>query len=368
MKNMSIKLGDHTLKQSDCEPHLGGVLATSLKASKEYILERIKSCQHMCYAAQSLGSSIIPVTPTILSKIYQKACIPKLCYAMEIVQFSEELTSELEEFHKKNAKLFQGLSSNTANVGALKTIGWNSIKSYIEIMKMMFLWRLLLLPMSSWYKQIVIRLVEGHSRGCNQSSGPIQSIVEVCQKYELMNIILAAMHTGCYEMVQDLKKIIISKVKDHDEMESRVNTMMYRSLQLVDIKDWRSVGWWCFAKKYPWQVNKCRVIVRLLLNSYRLGTVVCPLCMCGQTNDIVHILFQCQAIECKRKVLLAEIYDVAPGALRADLEEMSMSVKTEYFLNALKCDFICEWTDLYNAVIRFVILLYKEYESLCTLR
>ena len=62
----------------------------------------------------------------------------------------------LESFHFKAAKIVQGLSDQAVNVGSLITVGWKPIDLHIDHLRLMFLWRLLLLLMTNVYKTVMI--------------------------------------------------------------------------------------------------------------------------------------------------------------------------------------------------------------------
>ena len=105
---------------------------------------------------QGLESIRIPVNLVPFSKLYQSVCIPKLCYGLRITEVSEESSSNLESFNYKAAKLCQGLQPNVCNPGALATVGWSSIHNVVDSMKIKFLFQIIMLPISSIYKRVLI--------------------------------------------------------------------------------------------------------------------------------------------------------------------------------------------------------------------
>ena len=146
---MEILLGSDKLNISDSEPHLGSVLATTPKLAQEFMFKRIQSCQKVCYAIQSLGSKTVPLTPVISDKLYMSVCLPKLFYATEIMDIDPKTMDLMENFHIEKAKMFQGLSKNACNTGCLLTMGWSTIEAIIDVHKLLFIWRVLMLPMES---------------------------------------------------------------------------------------------------------------------------------------------------------------------------------------------------------------------------
>ena len=108
----------------------------------------------MFYAAHCIGSYTVPVTSVTSSKIYWSACAQKLCYGIEVIDVSDESIAELERFHFDAAKQCQGLLKNTANYGALVTVGWSTLNAHCDIVRLLFFWRLLLMPMSCFIRRL----------------------------------------------------------------------------------------------------------------------------------------------------------------------------------------------------------------------
>ena len=82
-----------------------------------------------------------------------------MAHGLEILPLSDTSYQILEQAHGAMAKMVQGQSKQTANVVPLATLGWCSMNSHLDLLKLMFLWRLMLLPMSNIYKQVtMIRL------------------------------------------------------------------------------------------------------------------------------------------------------------------------------------------------------------------
>lgn len=236
-------------------------------------------------------------------------------------------------------------------------------------MKIMFLWRILLLPMANWYKQIAVEKIIQYTHGYDdQRQGPIWNILKVYEKYSLMKLLVDSVQQGEYIGKMTFKKMVKATITDHDRKMLTANSLMYRSLEHLDLNNWRMVGWWSYGKECPWYIKRCRLVVRLLLNSYRLGNQICALCINGQQNNILHILFQCEALADDRIDLWQAVCDSAPKQLAHELRNMTVTKQCEYLLNALKCDYVKEWSKLYKAMMFYVCTLYMEYDSMNNIR
>lgn len=365
-KDMNITLGGYKIKESKSEPHLGGVLATTAAKEQEYINLRIDACQNMCYASQSLGSSSVPVTPVILSKLYHSVCLPKLCYAVETMELDPKCIDTMETFHAKNAKMFQGLPSNTCNIGSLTALGWSTISALIDIYRLLFMWRMLLLPMQCVYKVIILKRIMNQMLLTNDFKGPVNKILTACKKYGLCQIVLNGVLYGDYISQAEWKKVVKESVYKMDTKRQKVHTKVYKSMSLINdnfVGSHVISPWWIYSKTFPRQVKKCRVLIGLILNSYRLGRKRCVFCIDGHQNDIAHILFQCKKLEDTRKDLWYTVKTHCPPQLWNDINAMSPSDCCMFVLNAFNCNFVIEWKDLYRSTANYVHVMFRLYQK-----
>ena len=98
----------------------------------------------------------VPMNPIVSSKFYTQAILPKITYGLDILPLEENGMEKLEICHCNASKIFQQLQSQASSIGCSATIGWKSIRSYIDIMCLLFIWKILLLPMSCIYKILLL--------------------------------------------------------------------------------------------------------------------------------------------------------------------------------------------------------------------
>ena len=158
-KKNDVFIGPHKLALSCKEPHLGVVLSSQDKYEQEFLRDRISKCKMMCYCIQSLGSYRVPVNPIVGNKLYKTVVVPKLCYGSEVLDISDVSMESMETFHSQSAKMFQGLPSQTANVGSIITAGYNTCEKMVDIMRIIFLFRVLSLTMNCVYKVCMLRRI-----------------------------------------------------------------------------------------------------------------------------------------------------------------------------------------------------------------
>ena len=144
MPDLPVKLGSFELKHVTCNKHMG-ITLTSQRNTSLIVSEMIGKARQSLYVARGLGSSSVPVTPRVLSKIYNSVSMCKMIYGVEATFVSESDVKELEQAHRQHARLIQSLPINAPNAAVLAPLGWLSIKAQIAIKKLIFLWKIITL-------------------------------------------------------------------------------------------------------------------------------------------------------------------------------------------------------------------------------
>ena len=131
------------------------------------------------------------------------------------------------------------------------------------------------------------------------------------------------------------------------------------SLMTLNTQGHQILGWWHYAKYAPYEIRKCQTVVRLLLNSNRMGKKQCMMCMTSQYDDITHILFNCQHLNAMRVVLWNSVISTCPFQLGAAMEVMSINERVQFILNAMNCEFVQEWSLVYQSLLYFIHTMYS---------
>ena len=361
--NTVIKLGKSKVKLADNETHLGVCLASNQAAENEHIKDRITTCKSICYGILSIGSYQVPTSPVTASKLYNDVCIPKLCYGVEIMTVGSESLSTMEVFHNTSAKIFQGLPLQCANPGSLGSIGWLSLESVIDLSRLVFMWKVLAMPISCIYKRIMIRrIIYLIDKG--QGTGPTWNMVKTYIKYGIFYMLRESVETGTYMDYSEFKKQAKRIVSDLDFRRHKITCTLYKSLAGMEsnYKDKQHpVGWIYHMHRAPECSKKCRCIIRLLLNVHRLGKNMCPLCTMFKNDRIEHILFECSSEAIVRTALWNKVLQACPGVLATEINSMDVSSKVKFILNAFKCEYIPEWENVYTEMCNFIYGVYNQY-------
>ena len=365
-KNVKIMLGDICIKVVDYEQHLGTILSYKEVCENDYIQERIKSCKSICFATQSLGSYRTPVTPVTSSKLYWQVCIPKLCYGVEVMNISENSKESLENFHNTMAKHQQGLPNHCSNVGSRGTIGWKMLDTHIDILRLLFMWRLFLLPCKCIYKCIILKRFETMVDSHVQHKGPTWRYIQTCRKYGILNLVIDAVRSGSYMTIEQWKGLIKNKLNELDLKRWHIMCRTYKSLSMLNykIEAYQISSWWlhCFRDPYFSRQNRC--IVRLLLNTKRRGRTKCMLCSTN-LNTVDHVLFECPNVADVRKHWWQLFEDRCPPEFVLSVNSMSSKERCKFLLNGFNVYYNHEWKDIYDYVSHFICNVDSKYDALC---
>ena len=76
---------------------------------------------------------------------------------------------------------------------------------------------------------------------------------------------------------------------------------------------------------------------------------------------MAHILFECTSGDVMRDLMWTKVVQACPGQLAGELNKMNSMCKTKFVLNALYCDYVVEWQELYIAICEFAFKVYSQY-------
>ena len=363
-KNLLVKfkLGKISIERSKCEILLGTVLSNNKNAAQKCYRKRISSCKTMLYAAQSIGSYVVPLSPVTAKKLYWSSCVPKLMYGMECENIDDDTMIEIEKFHCKAAKHCQGLPNNTSNCGAIITVGWQSLSSYRDTMLLLFFWKILLLPMECIYKRMLIfRLTYIFYNVDNRMLlGPTKIFVDTCVRYGLLKMLKESVMSGVYIGMKEWKKNVNKVSLLRDQQKKDLEYMFYKVLDYLNVTSYSMSAWWHHAHLNPTYSRKVRSVIRVLLNVDRMGLKVCEHCEIPVIRSIEHVLFQCYFMRCMREKLWSLVTIECPKQLRDEMNMMTDKERSIFILNCFNCKYISEWRDIYSAVINFIYYMWKE--------
>ena len=148
--HIMITFGGNELKPKTEGKHMGVI------QMKEVCAKRIGKGKQALYAGLGLGSRSVRTSPNTLSRVYWSISIPKMLYGVEVTPLSDEDVSDLEQAHRQNAIMVQGLPTTVPKPAPLALLGWQTIESFIAYLKIMFMIRTLCLDNQNVYRKLMI--------------------------------------------------------------------------------------------------------------------------------------------------------------------------------------------------------------------
>ena len=188
------------------------------------------------------------------------------------------------------------------------------------------------------------------------------------QKYSLYNQLIDAVENGEYMEYHTFRKFVRHGVCDKDLQKWKVTSKLYKSMEMVDIRNrccYERLGWIDYMHKDIQYSRKCRMVIKLLLNVFRLGKDICALCTYRSMNSIDHILFECPSVKIQRTQRWPTVISKCPAQLSKEIQNMDHAHKTRFLLNAMNCNYMPEWHHLYSAYCDFIYSVYSIYYKLC---
>jgi hypothetical protein len=374
-----LRLGDQQIVVKNGGIHMGIPLTLDGVFEANCVQDRIDSAHRAYYSIQGLGNKYSPVTPLVASKLYWAICVPRLIYGLEIACLSATNTRKIECSHGSMAKAIQGLPSQTSNAACLAPLGWCSLESHLDKLKLLFLWRILLMSTQCIYKQVAISKLCFYIYECtddNKCWGPLWDILQTFKKYDILDILLDALTSGTYMSIFEFKNLVKGKVLHSENQRFNIACHMYKTLSLYNqcvtrIECWT---WWVFAYHRPDKIKSCRILAQLLFGESCLKehtarfkgnhfSKSCQNCNSYQTESVSHLLFMCsnQQLSAQRDKSWQRVSDVIPMALNDSFQHMTDELRTVFILSGMRCTYVKEWEIIYEQLADFVYNMYKEH-------
>ena len=375
--NTTIRLGREEIKRCDAHTHVGTLMTPHAQQMTKHMKSKIAKCKKIAYTIPAIGSKRAPVTPKSGSYIYKSVCLSKLLYGTELLEVSSTTLTEMESFHASVAKVLQGLPKQTCNIGALRTMGWISIQGKIDFNKLIFLWRLICLPMSCIYKRLLIhRYTFIMYDECEKHQGPLWNFLETAQKYGVLNTVKNAIETGNFVSLSAWKREVKDLILCREERKWTIDSNLFSSLHHLSVSTSKLClnSWWLFAQNNPMFTMKCKTIMRLLMEVHILNSRQSKynkkqnerhsaLCICDQyeVESVEHMLFKCTSKTSIRELLWESVLEECPSNIFKDqLTAMAPREKTSFILGGLNDGYVVEWDSLYCSIANFTHGVYTE--------
>ena len=233
-KCTTLKLGNDSIEVKDSYNHVGITLNSNLTYNLQ---DRISKGRQCFNAMASLGIGPYGLHPSVHSKLYWAVCVPTMIYGAEVIDISDKDIEMLECTHRQCAKRIQRLPSSTSNPATIEMLGWWPIEAFIDMLKLMFVYRLLVLPASNIYRLVfVLRtlLLQGnHSNKIKH--GPVASLIRCLQRYDLLHVVNTWIDSGDTISKFRWKKLVKAKINTAVKHKWITQIFLYPSLSLLQL-------------------------------------------------------------------------------------------------------------------------------------
>lgn len=368
--SFQLHLGDQVLPVLSVDKHLGVPLIADRTPSLDILNESVSRGRRSFHASMSLGNKYHTVPPLTLSKLYWSISIPQMTYGMELLSLSASMEHKLEITHMSVAKVIQGLPKQTSSPAVLPPLQWMTIHSILAYKRLTLLWRILLLPVGSICKQLVMsRVLEFIRRGFDSAPhGPVRVIVESAMEYRLCELISQSITNAHYMSIDRWKKLVQARIGEVQHATFEARTIMYSKLIMYkQCLDPSSIWpWWVHAQSCPQDGQYCRTMIRLMVGEHELqsngrhASRVCQLCDLYVVEDVPHMLFVCPSLRITRIWMWREIENIAPAGLLNEMYDMLPSRLCVFWFSGFKCKYVHEWLDLYSRICSVIHTMYKK--------
>ena len=367
--NEPIVMGNNVLEVVNKNKHLGIVLHNNNVPTSKIMDTRIGEGRASLLAARGMGSRSIPVNPVVLSRIYWSVSIPRMLFGIEVVPINDNDCQELEKAHRQNAKIIMNAPQSVPNPAVYSTLGWLSMESHIDQIKILFLWKVAVALRNTIYFRVLSFILGEVIRGKYSSSlSPICDMADRFVKYNMYDVLVECVFSLECDRNYLADKICIKKyIMDTEVQRWKASCMMYSSLYLFRkaTDNIKMNCWWTFAKCTPAECIKVSSVISVLMGNQpqrfqqNLSREDCAICDEQTYDGNMHVLFECEKLENLRTQMLEKLTRSMPQALASDFMDMSNEEKAILMLSGYGHNYIPEWKELYVNMVNLIDSLYK---------
>ena len=376
--DVKVKLGNDVIKASDTHMHVGIPLCTSKASERKAIQDRSSACRQTLFTIKGVTPVPQMLNPITMSKLYWSLCVTKLTYGIEVWPIGRIGMDALEKVHNQCAKSIQGLPVQTSDPACHATLGWKTMEAHCDLYILMFLWKLIALPVSCIYNQLVIdRVTYFRFRRVKDTSpfSPIYNMYQTAIRYGLSSYVHDMLDTGVVHSRNKWFSIVNSAITNDQAARWSMTCMLYKRLNnlLLYVPIHARLQWWSVCKFSPMLTRKCKTLIRLLVGEHTLGcgkgkhiykTKLCQLCDSYVEETIPHFLLQCSGLQRQRVPLLAGIRTTMPPAMISTVDNMTDVKQSQFLLGEMGRTFVAEWCDIHRGIIDLVHGLYQAREAI----
>ena len=322
----NVSVGRDVLDQVVIHDHVGVPVSKTLSLQgSDYIATRVSKARKKVNMFLGISTETGGINPITFSKLYNACILPGLLYGFHLLSISDQGKKLLSEFHITTAKRCQYLSRSTANIAATAQMGWLSMGSLIDKMRLLYIYHLISLPTKSSVKKLFINRFQQLSKNglYDRRNSPVASIIKCTKQYGLYDKVSSLIVNRGIMSKKMWSNIVNETVLKFNNQLFKCNIRLYPSLKFYRsiVPCIRPNVWWKMSKMKPHLIKKARLIIRLLCNNSNLASHTCKfdkhilnssckLCS-APVEDLCHFLLVCPSVENLRKQMFDNILVLA---------------------------------------------------------
>jgi hypothetical protein len=285
----------------------------------------------------------------------------------------------LEKTQCRIAKSIQGMPACVSNGACCAPLRLPSIEAVVDTARLLFLWRIVLLPWSNIYKRVLVHrmcqikfeIPKYHGSG---TYSVCRLLFATATKYRLMDYVwdqLLSFQTMTYYKWKTIAK---NKVNEIDCARWVVSCQLYKSLSYYKMS-FQNIGlcaWWTLCNKHPRLTGYCKRIMKIIYGAHsfiggtnRRGStsLICCLCDTYERDTLEHTLFVCPSLDGDRCTLWNEVCQSMPPRLLMEINSRTITRKTRLLLSGYDAGYIKEWDDMFVCTLMFIVKLTEKRDE-----
>ena len=256
-----------------------------------------------------------------------------MLYGLEVIHLSENMVRSLEDAHRQHSKVVQGLPANIPRPASLASLGLLSNESYIDMYKMLFMWKILCLRSTNIYRRVLLYLLEVYLNVSQSPKmiGPVISMLQCIGKYKLKDVLQQHLRQGSFGEISCWKTFTKKIIWENERFKWKASCMLYKELDiyLESIKDIKMSCWWTVARYKPQATKNISSVLAVLFGGQPRGLqnniagTSCKLWHMAVRETPQHVLFMCPGLEAQREALWHDVIRTMPNALTSDITRLN---------------------------------------------
>ncbi len=255
----------------------------------------------------------------------------------------------------------------------------------MDIARLMFIWKILLLPASCIYNTLARSRITDIRFGlirerAGAMRGPMTLLYCTAQKYNLVDYVHSLLDTTVVIPKNVWKRLVTDCVRSRYRARWTMTCMLYPKLRLfrLVVPQVAASVWWQVCRRDPAVMKACKLMVRIAAGEHGLRTgrarfvvhtCVCQHCDMYEAETVEHVIYQCShpRVAAVRDRVMQNIADLMPRPMKDDVAAMTNEQKSVLFLSGLGGGYVAEWQHIYVNIAQAISNIYKMHIELSLL-